>query len=474
MSIRLRLTLLYTAILALTLVTFSVVLYITVDSTTYRVLLDGLKADAARLTEAKDFKLTNVAYFPAVKGATTPYVETRDQGGKLVDRTANMLYEGVELPALTDAELKQLREHLSVYGEVTVGSERWLVYNVRAQDAAGRDGILRVARPIDDQRSSLDTLLRSLVIGGVIAVALAFGIGFFLARTALHPIGQISATARAIEKSRDFGQRIEHRGPDDEIGQLSTTLNAMLAALQSAYQQTEGALQAQRRFIADASHELRTPLTTIRGNLGLLGRTPPIGEEDRRAALDDMVEEAERMRRLIDNLLALARADAGLPLRAIPVPLEPLIDDACRQVRLLAPRRALACSSPQVAALGDPDALKQIVLILVDNAVKHTPATADIQITGGATAREVTLTVRDRGPGIPQEVRAHLFERFYRADAARTGGGAGLGLAIAAALIEAQGGTIAVESTEGEGSVFTLTLPRASADQFATSAASGE
>lgn len=474
MSIRLRLTLLYTAILALTLLTFSVMLYVTVDRTTSGVLLDGLKSDATRLTEAKDFKLTNVAYIPASKGETTPYVETLDASGKFYDRTANAIYEGIELPTLTDAELKQLRGGGSVYGEITIGSERWLVYSVSAKDSAGRDGIVRVARPIDAQLSSLETLLRALVVGGIVAVALAFVIGFFLARTALRPIGQISATARAIETSRDFGRRIEHRGPEDEIGQLSTTLNAMLASLQMAYQQTEGALQAQRRFIADASHELRTPLTTIRGNLGLLSRTPPIGEEDRTAALGDMVEEAERMSRLIDNLLALARADAGLPLRAIPVPLEPLVDDACRQARLLAPRRALACSSPQVAALGDPDALKQVLLILVDNAVKHTPDTASIQITGSATAREVLIAVRDTGLGIAPAIREHLFERFYRADVARTGGGAGLGLAIAAALVESQGGTITAESVEGEGSTFTLTLPRASFDATTAMAIAAE
>ncbi len=474
MSIRLRLTLLYTAILALTLLTFSVVLYITVDRTTFGVLQDGLKADAARLTDAKDFKLSNVAYIPAAKGSTNPYVETLDLVGNLRDRTANTIYEGIELPPLGDNELRQLRGTEPVYSQVTLGSDRWLVYNVPAKDSTGREGIVRVARPIDNQLSSLETLRRYLIIAGVIAVALAFGVGFLLARTALRPIGQITATARAIETSRDFGRRVDHHGPEDEVGQLSTTLNAMLAALQAAYQQTEGALQAQRRFIADASHELRTPLTTIRGNLGLLGRTPPIGEDDRRAALGDMVEESERMSRLIDNLLALARADSGMPLRALPVPLEPLLADVCRQARLIAPGRAIACSSPLAAALGDPDALKQTLLILLDNAIKHTPAEADIQITGGANVREVTIAVRDGGPGIAPAIRPHLFERFSRADVARTGGGAGLGLAIARALTEGQGGTIAVESMHGQGSTFTVTLPRAALDPVLPSIAAGQ
>lgn len=341
MSIRLRLTLLYTGILALTLLTFSVILYVTVESATRMVLADGLEADLNRLTDAKDFKITNVAYTPAAKGATTPYIETLDLSGKQLSRTVNENYEGIELIPLTGAELQQVRDGKALYTENTLGSERWLVYSKRAKDTTP-PGLVRVARPIQESIASLAALRRYLIIGGLIAVGLAFGVGFFLARTALQPIGRITATARTIETSRDFGRRVDHHGPEDEVGQLSTTLNAMLAALQMAYQQTEGALQAQRRFIADASHELRTPLTTIRGNLGLLGRTPPIGESDRRAVLRDMVEEAERMSRLIDNLLALARADSGLPLRAIPVPLEALITDVCRQARLLAPQRTIS------------------------------------------------------------------------------------------------------------------------------------
>jgi two-component system OmpR family sensor kinase len=472
MSIRLRLTLLYTGILALTLLTFSVILYVTVDSATRKVLADGLDADLSRLTDAKDFKITNVAYTPSAKGAMTPYIETLDLSGKQLSRTVNENYEGIELLPLTDAELQQVRDGKALYTENTLGADRWLVFSKRTKDTLP-PGIVRVARPIEESIASLSALRRYLIIGGLIAVGLAFGVGFFLARTALQPIGRITATARTIETSRDFGRRVDHHGPEDEVGQLSTTLNAMLAALQMAFQQTEGALQAQRRFIADASHELRTPLTTIRGNLGLLGRTPPIGESDRRAVLGDMVEESERMSRLINNLLALARADSGLPLRAIPVPVEALIADACRQARLLAPQRAISCASATAAALGDPDALKQTLLILLDNALKHTPAEAIIQVTGTASPSEVTIAVRDSGPGIAPSLQPQLFERFFRADAARTGGGAGLGLSIARALIEGQGGWLGVQSEPGQGSTFTVTLPRTTPDLTARTGVAG-
>ena len=202
----------------------------------------------------------------------------------------------------------------------------------------------------------------------------------------------------------------------------------------------------------------------MRGNLALLQRDPPIGEEDRRAALADLVAETERMSRLVDDLLTLAHVEAGRPLAREPVELAPLLDDVCRRARLLAPGRAIDCEAPAgLAVLGDRDALQQVLLILVDNALKYTPAGGTVGVTATPAARGVAIAVRDSGIGIPAAALPHLFERFYRVDAARSRGGAGLGLAIARALVDGQGGTIAVESREGEGSVFTVTLPEAPA-----------
>ncbi len=466
MSIRLRLTLLYTAILALTLVVFSLALYVTVEGTTNAVLKDGLAADMARLVDTKEFRLGTVSTLPMGKGKPVPfgtYVQTTDASGQVLDSTKNTS-DGIALPALSEQQMQVVKHDGYQWSSAPIADDQWLIYSKWTKDGYGREGIVHMARPLGDA-GSLGTLRRNLIVGGLGAVALAFGVGFFLARTALRPIGRITATARTIETSQDFGRRVDYRGPQDEVGQLATTFNAMLAALQRSYEQTEGALQAQRRFVADASHELRTPLTTIRGNLGLLGRTPPISTEDRRAALADMVEESERMSRLIDNLLTLARADSGRPLRAIPVPVAGLLDDACRQARLLAPSRAIVCAAlpdwPAVAALGDPDALRQILLILLDNAIKYTPESAAIEVAASIRDKRIILAVRDGGPGIPPAVLPHLFERFYRADSARTSGGAGLGLAIARALAEGQGGTIAVDSGGDEGSIFTVTVPQA-------------
>jgi len=465
MSIRLRLTLLYTTILALTLIGFSTALYVTVDRTTTRVLQDGFIADMTRLLESKDFRLTAVAYMASGKGKPIPwntYVQTLNLDGRLLDRTALATYEGIELPALSANTLGVVREHGYAYESASIAGDRWLIFSKKTTDTTGREGIVQMARPLGSQTGPLITLRRNMIIGGLIVLMLAFGIGWGLSRVALRPIGRITETALTIEESRDFSRRVDHTGPADEVGRLAKTFNAMLGALQASYDQTEAALQAQRRLVADASHELRTPLTTIRGNLALIGRVPPINEEDRLAALADMTEEAERMSRLVDDLLTLARADAGRQLQVAPVVLPPLLDDLARQARLLLPERTINYApavNTRVPVLANRDALKQIVLILLDNALKHTPPHATIELSTTVEAGQVAIAVRDTGPGLPADVRAHLFERFYRADVARSRGGTGLGLAIARALTEAQGGTIVAESVQGQGSIFTVRLP---------------
>jgi signal transduction histidine kinase len=214
--------------------------------------------------------------------------------------------------------------------------------------------------------------------------------------------------------------------------------------------------------VADASHELRTPLTTIRGNLGLLQRRPAIADEDERAVLSDMVDETDRLIRLTRDLLVLARSDAGRTLRHEPVPIAPLVDDVCRQAKLLGTQRTIECEdAPAVSVLGDQDAIKQVLLILLDNALKFTPEGGTIAIGAAQTDRLGAIRLRDTGPGIAPETLPHIFERFYRSDESRTGSGAGLGLAIAKELIEAQHGQLAVESEIGKGSTFTMTLPLA-------------
>lgn len=456
MSLRLRLSLLYSTILALTLIVFGVGVYLASAYLTYGTMEDTLKSAANGIVNSANFQLTNFR-LPAQFANNQTLAQTCDLQGNVLHRTGNLA-----LPLDPD-QLTVIQQGQPFVIFQNVNDTRMLVYGTPVQ---GRNfsGVLLVARDVTEQDRTLGVLRKSLLAGGSIVTLLAFGIGWVLSGTALRPINRITGTARAIGSERDFSQRVDYAGPRDEVGRLATTFNTMLTELQAAYAQVEHALQTQRRFVADASHELRTPLTSIRGNLGLLQRQPPINAADRDAVLDDMVDETERMGRLVNDLLTLARTDAGRPLRNEPVPLKPLIDDVCRTAHALSTTHTIMCMNDvDVAVCGDADAIKQIALILLDNALRYTPAPGTVTLATGVSGQQVTINVRDTGPGIAPDLLPHIFERFRRGDAARSGGGTGLGLAIAKALVDAQHGTINVNSTPERGSVFTVTLPRATA-----------
>lgn len=451
MSIRLRLTLLYSAILALTLLALSVALFVTVSQVTLGTMEDTLSDEAQRLIASKDFALEHINYRTKWFAAPETYIQTIRDDGTLAARTTNL--GEFMLPLSGDGKRACERGHPWTE-TISIENERLLVYS---HPVPG--GILQLGRSLSDYDQSLGTLRNSLFGGGVIVTLAAFGVAWAMSGAALRPIHRITETAHAIGAERNFNRRVDYKGPADEIGRLATTFNTMVGELQEAYRQAEQSLQAQRRLVADASHELRTPLTTIRGNLGLLRRDPPIDAEDRNAVVTDMVDETDRLIRLVNDLLVLARADAGRALRVEAVALKPLIDDVCRQAKLIGPQHSIECKNAlDVAILGDRDALKQVLLILVDNALKHTPAGGLIEIATTLNDQQVALSVRDTGLGIPPDALSHIFERFYRSDMSRTGSGAGLGLAIAKELVEAQGGTISVDSRPGQGSMFTVKL----------------
>jgi signal transduction histidine kinase len=460
MSIRLRLTLLYTAIVALTLLALSAGVYAFTARVTLEAAERALVAEAQQLAERPVFEPNRIDDPKHPFGSAPIYMQFRTPDGTVAAKTSNLAEEVLPLSAAGLQASQQRREWIettSLTGGRLLVYSRPLIYHGRFV------AIVQVARSLAEVDELLAALARSLVVGGLGVTGLAFGIGWLLAGTALRPIDHITATAQTIGAERDFSRRVEYRGPRDEVGALAATFNTMLTELESAYRQLEASLQAQRRFVADASHELRTPLTTIRGNLGLLQRQPAIEPGDRQAAVGDMVAETERLMRLVNDLLVLARADARRPLLRAPVPLAPLVEDACRQASLVAPEHTIECRAPaETIVAGDRDALKQVLLILLDNAIKYTPEQTPVTVAVEPAGERVLIRVTDRGPGIPLEVLPHIFERFYRADTARSPGGAGLGLAIARVLVEAQGGTIAIASGE-QGSTFTLDLPAAAA-----------
>ena len=459
MSLRLRLTLLYSTILAITLTGFSLASYVTVAQDGLNRLEDTLESKAVRIIADEQFRLEEIE--PLVNQYAGPeiYVQTRSAAGDIVDRSLNLAENSLPLNEL------ELRTAVSntAWTEITfIAGERRLIYNQPITEGAAAGGLLQISNALTDRDRSLNNLARVLVAGNLLVILAAIGTGWWLAGIGLRPISRLAQAVLTIGQTRDFARRINHPDSDDEIGQLASTFDQMLAELEDAHRQTEQSLQTQRRFVADASHELRTPLTTVRGNLDLLRREPPISNSDRYEVLADLVEETDRLIRLVNDLLVLARADVQPPEWKNPVPLQPLLDSVERQMKQLAPERHIQFGSgrsPSTTVLGNEDALKQVLLILLDNAVKHTLPNAEIRLVTAVTSTRVTISVCDTGSGIPPEELPRIFDRFYVVDPARSQNSTGLGLSIAKTLVESQNGRITAISPPGQGTTFEVTLP---------------
>lgn len=355
MSIRLRLTILYSAILALTLIAFGAALFLVHSRYTLVLLRNDLArtAGGAALLVYRS-PLVGAPPVPRHPGRwgfevgellvrelrTRDRIQILDPQGTPVEHPVNQQQDKA-LP-LSEAGLQALQAGERWSEAVEIGGERWLVYSEPLSLHGEVIAIVQAARSLADRDRSLRALGTMLLIGGALTTGIAFVAGWALSGLTLRPIHRVTQTAHAIGQASDLGRRVHYEGPQDEVGQLATTFNAMLARLHGAYAQVERSLQQQRDLLADVSHELRTPLTTIRGNLGLLGKRPPLPAEEREDVLSDMVDETERMIRLVNDLLELARADAGLALRRQPVPLGPLVDEIGERARSAAAGRTIA------------------------------------------------------------------------------------------------------------------------------------
>ncbi|MCW5860633.1 MAG: HAMP domain-containing protein, partial [Caldilineales bacterium] len=354
MSIRLRLTLLYSAILAVTVIAFSSILYAAQTQATYEGIKTTLIRQAAFFPdkgrpgppdgEPRSDQVEPPPVDPqtiVLPSGTLPgrWTQTRSLDGEVIGQTLDL--NGVTLP-LSDKGL-QAAKNGGWFEQATIQDEPLLIYSQLASESDGTELIVQVAFPIAQPQQYLNSLRLVLMAGSALAIAVAFALGWMLAGAALRPIHRLTQTAQTIGAERDFGRRVQHQGPSDEVGQLAITFNDMLAELESSYRQIEDALQSQRRFVADASHELRTPLTTVRGNIELLQRHPPIAADERAEIMADTTEEVDRLIRLVSQLLMLARADAGQVLRSEPIPVQALIDDVCRQARRLSSQNELHC-----------------------------------------------------------------------------------------------------------------------------------
>jgi len=294
------------------------------------------------------------------------------------------------------------------------------------------------------------------VLGGSMLALLA---GLAVARRAMSPIARLTSAAKDIARTRDPGVRMPMPEADDEVADLARTLEQMLVALDSARSETQAMLERQREFVADASHELRTPLTSILTNLELL--EADLQGEDREIA-SAALRSSQRMRRLVADLLLLARADAGRQTPHEPVNLASVVREAAAEVAPTAVDHDLSVDADDAGLTveGSPDELHRLAVNLIGNAVSHTPTGTSVNAAVRRDGAAVTLTVEDDGPGVPPALRERIFDRFVRGNGdSGSRSGSGLGLAIVKAVADSHGGSVHLESPAGGGARFVVTLP---------------
>jgi two-component system, OmpR family, sensor kinase len=318
---------------------------------------------------------------------------------------------------------------------------------------------LQYARRISDVQQTANRVKVFLAFGVLGGALLALLAGLATASRAMEPIAELSAAARRIEHSRDPSERIPHPEADDEVAELARTLEAMLASLDAARGETEATLTRQREFVADASHELRTPLTSVLANLELL-EEELTGEQ--REAAASALRSSRRMRRLVADLLLLARADAGRVAPHQSIDLSEVVTDAAAELEPVAGGHEISVSAPSGARVdGARDELHRLVLNLMENALRHTDPGTAVEATVERRNGQVVLSVEDDGPGIPDEMREKVFERFYRGSGEHSGS-SGLGLSIVRAVAESHKGSVRLEEPlDGRGARFVVRIPAA-------------
>jgi two-component system OmpR family sensor kinase len=447
-TVRTRLTLWYTAILALVLITFSAVSYVLLSRAIHA------QNDASLTDAAHDFI---AAFNPASRGSDDYRNGDREifvlaPGGRIVADSQTKIGAG-ERQRIEDFVRGGGKGLATIPGGEEGDGVRIVVTPV---SVAGTRYTIVVARDLDEQADRLESAAHAVFFGIPIALLVAAAGGYLLAKKSFAPVTRMSVKARQIG-AETLNERIEVGNDRDELGFLAATLNDLLERLQLAF-------DSQRRFMADASHELRTPIAIIQGEADVALSRADRSAEDYRESIEVMQRASRKLTRIVQNLFLLARSDAGrYPISMSRFYLGEVVAGCIRAMRSLAQARGveLSCSAPEdVVIVADEELIQRLVLNLIENAMKFTTGGGRVHAEVRSDDGHYTIRVSDTGLGIPPDDQSRIFARFFRGDRARPqNGGAGLGLPIARWIAEVHGGELRLERSDAEGSVFVAELP---------------
>ena len=461
LPIRAKLTIWYTTLLAASLITFGSILYVALSRNIIS-SIDARLFSMADMVSRAVFRPGTVnlpqnfdiflEHFFGIKTSGN-FIQLMDEYGKIVFTSSTLGKNHLPLSAQT--------YHHSIAGNATyetvknIGQYPVRIVTFPLMENGQLISILQVGAPLQESTTALNALFYILIFGIPLAVILASGVGWFLAKKALSPVDMVTGLARKIEAG-SLNERLDVSGPKDELGRLAKTFNDMIARLELSFKQM-------KQFTADASHELKTPLTVLKGEMEIALKTEKT-VEGFKEVIKSSLEEIDRMSAIVKSLLNLAKLDSRVRLPKDNIKLDGIVEERFNQTMPLAKDKGIdmvMAKKESVIIMGDKLGIGQLLFNLIYNAIKYTSKDGRIEISLEQSDNWAIIKVIDTGIGIAEEDLPHIFDRFYRVDKARTtgAGGVGLGLSICKEIAEAHGGKIEVESEAGKGSVFKVYLP---------------
>jgi two-component system, OmpR family, sensor histidine kinase MprB len=444
MSFRTRVVLLSATAVTLAIVVASALVYVLVRGELRGRVDSDLRTDAARTFADPIVRDGRLVLPTGPLGGPTLSAQLVEAGGGDVIRPSDRT---IRLPVTTETYAVAAGEREAFFEDVNADGTHMRVYTTEVE----RGEALQVARSLEEVDEVLDELALVLALVGLGGIALGAGLGVLVSRAALSPVARLSRAAREVAATHDLSRRIDPRG-GRELGDLARSFNTMLNALETS-------LDSQRQLVADASHELRTPLASLRTNIEVLARSERMPDAARERLLADVVAQLDELTVLVGDLVDLAREAELDEQAAVPLRLDRLVEGAVERARTHTASVRISLAASPCTVRGVESTLERAVYNLLDNAIKWSPAGAEVEVEVSESGE---VSVADRGPGIEAEDMPHVFDRFFRSAAARELPGSGLGLAIVRRAAETHGGTVRAESRPGGGTLIRLRLPAVS------------